>query len=98
MTNLKGTGEIYSVSQLNHEVKSILEGSFPMLWVEGEISNLAQPASGHFYFSLKDSKAQVRCAMFRGRNNLLKFKPENGMQVMIYARAGLYERAWRISS
>ena len=91
MTNLKGTGEIYSVSQLNREVKSILEGSFPMLWVEGEISNLAQPASGHLYFSLKDSHAQVRCAMFRGRNNLLKFQPENGMQVMIYARAGLYE-------
>ena len=91
MNSLKGTGEIYSVSQLNREVKSILEGSFPMLWVEGEISNLAKPASGHFYFSLKDSKAQVRCAMFRGRNNLLKFKPENGMQVMIYARAGLFE-------
>ncbi len=87
----KGTGEIYTVSQLNREVRTILEGSFPMLWVEGEISNLARPASGHLYFSLKDSQAQVRCAMFRGRNNLLKFEPENGMQVMIYARVGLYE-------
>ncbi len=87
----RGTGEIYSVSQLNREAKSILEGSFPMTWVEGEISNLAQPASGHLYFSLKDSKSQVRCAMFRGRNNLLKFQPENGMQVMIYARISLYE-------
>ncbi|MFK8066636.1 MAG: exodeoxyribonuclease VII large subunit [Gammaproteobacteria bacterium] len=86
-----GTGEIYSVSQLNREAKSILEGSFPMTWVEGEISNLAKPASGHLYFSLKDSKSQVRCAMFRGRNNLLKFQPENGMQVMIYARVSLYE-------
>ncbi len=86
-----GTGEIYSVSQLNREVRTILEGSFRMLWIEGEISNLAQPASGHLYFSLKDSRSQVRCAMFRSHNNLLRFQPENGMQVLIYARVSLYE-------
>lgn len=83
--------EVYSVSRLNSEVRSLLEGSFPLLWVEGEISNLACPSSGHWYFSLKDQKAQVRCAMFRNRNQLLRFKPENGQQVMIRARVGLYE-------
>jgi exodeoxyribonuclease VII large subunit len=83
--------EVYSVSRLNSEVRALLEGSFPLLWVEGEISNLARPSSGHLYFSLKDSKAQVRCAMFRNRNQLLRFRPDNGMQVLIRARVGLYE-------
>jgi exodeoxyribonuclease VII large subunit len=83
--------DILTVSQLNREVKQVLEGSFPLLWVEGEISNLARPASGHLYFSLKDAKAQVRCAMFRMRNRLIDFEPENGMQVLIRANIGLYE-------
>ena len=83
--------DIYTISRLNREVKSVLEGSFPLLWVEGEISNFAQPASGHWYFSLKDEAAQVRCAMFRGRNRQVGFCPENGMQVLIRARIGLYE-------
>ncbi len=82
---------IYSVSELNSEVRELLEGSFPVVQVEGEISNLARPASGHMYFSLKDRAAQVRCAMFKNRNHLLNFKPENGMQVLIRARVGLYE-------
>jgi exodeoxyribonuclease VII large subunit len=82
---------VYSVSQLNKAVRTLLEGHFPLIWVEGEISNLARPASGHFYFSLKDEQAQVRCAMFRNRNMLLRFKPENGMQVKIRARVSLYE-------
>jgi exodeoxyribonuclease VII large subunit len=82
---------IYSVSELNSEVRELLEGSFPVVQVEGEISNLARPASGHLYFSLKDSAAQVRCAMFKNRNYLLNFRPENGMQVLIRARVGLYE-------
>ncbi len=83
--------EVYSISRLNSEVRALLEGSFPLLWVEGEISNLARPSSGHLYFSLKDSKAQVRCAMFRNRNQLLRFRPDNGMQVLVRARVGLYE-------
>jgi len=83
--------EVYSVSRLNSEVRSLLEGSFPLLWVEGEISNFASPSSGHWYFTLKDPAAQVRCAMFRNRNQLLRFRPENGQQVMIRARVGLYE-------
>ncbi len=89
--NKTGQKDIFSVSRLNREVKALLEGSFPLLWVEGEISNLARPASGHLYFSLKDDRAQVRCAMFRSRSNLLGFKPENGQQVLIRARVGLYE-------
>ncbi|MCW8848051.1 MAG: exodeoxyribonuclease VII large subunit, partial [Sedimenticola sp.] len=83
--------DIYSVSRLNSEVRSVLEGSFPLLWVEGEISNLARPASGHIYFSLKDAQAQVRCAMFRMKRQHLRFQPENGLKVLIRARVGLYE-------
>jgi exodeoxyribonuclease VII large subunit len=83
--------EIYSVSRLNREVRAVLEGSFPLLWVEGELSNLAQPSSGHIYFSLKDSVAQVRCAMFRSKRLLLAFKPANHQQVLVRARVGLYE-------
>ncbi len=81
---------VYSVSELNTAVRELLEHSFPLLWVEGEISNLAKPRSGHWYFSLKDANSQVRCAMFRNRNQLLRFKPEDGMQVMVRAKVGLY--------
>ncbi len=83
--------DIYSVSRLNHEARSLLEGSFPLLWLEGEISNLARPASGHWYLSLKDQAASVRCAMFRNRNRLLRFQPQNGAQVLVRARISLYE-------
>jgi len=83
--------DIYTVSRLNREVRQLLEGSFPLLWVEGELSNLARPASGHWYFSLKDADAQVRCAMFRSRNARLAFAPEDGLQVLVRARVGLYE-------
>jgi len=83
--------DVYSVSRLNREVRAVLEGSFPLLWVEGELSNLAQPASGHIYFSLKDPSAQVRCAMFRSKRLLLGFRPVNHQQVLVRARVGLYE-------
>jgi len=83
--------QIYSVQQLNREVKQLLQQNFPLLWVEGELSNVARPASGHIYFSLKDQQAQVRCAMFRNANRALQFEPENGMQVLARARIGLYE-------
>ena len=83
--------DVYTVSRLNSEVRALLEGSFPLLWVEGEISNLARPSSGHLYFSLKDPNAQVRCAMFKGANRALGFTPANGMQVLARARVGLYE-------
>jgi hypothetical protein len=63
----------------------------PQLWVEGEVSNFSRPASGHWYFSLKDQDAQVRCAMFRGRNALLRFTPANGQRVLARVRVGLFE-------
>jgi exodeoxyribonuclease VII large subunit len=86
------TRDLYTITRLNREVRTLLEGSFPAsLWVQGEISNLARPASGHLYFTLKDPSAQVRCAMFRGRNQLLKFNPENGMEVITRAGVSLYE-------
>lgn len=82
---------VLSVSDLNREVKHLLESSVPLLWVSGEISNFAAPSSGHWYFSLKDARAQVRCAMFRGRNRSVRFRPENGREVLIRARVSLYE-------
>jgi len=82
---------VYTVSELNLTIRGLLESEFPLLWIEGEISNLSQPASGHMYFSLKDDRAQVRCAMFRGRNQLLRFRPENGQKVLLRARVSLYE-------
>ncbi len=83
--------DIYNVTRLNREVRTILETGFPLIWLEGELSNLACPASGHWYFSLKDDHAQVRCAMFRTRNRLLRFVPRNGLQVIARAKVGLYE-------
>ncbi len=83
---------VFSVSELNRTVRDVLETAFGPVWVAGELSNLARPASGHMYFSLKDADAQVRCAMFRGRNRLLEFTPEAGMMVRARARIGLYER------
>ncbi len=83
--------DIYSISRLTSEVRAVLDGSFPLLWVRGEISNLAQPASGHIYFSLKDEASQVRCAMFRAKRLLLGFRPENGQQVLARVRVTLYE-------
>jgi exodeoxyribonuclease VII large subunit len=89
--DISQTEEIFTVSRLNRDVRFILEGSFPMLWVEGEISNFAAPSSGHWYFSLKDSAAQVRCAMFKPHNRKLGFTPKDGMHVMLKARVSLYE-------
>lgn len=83
--------EIYSVSRLNREVRALLDRGFGLLWIEGEVSNLSRPGSGHWYFSLKDRDAQVRCAMFRMRNQLIGFVPADGMQVLARVRATLYE-------
>jgi exodeoxyribonuclease VII large subunit len=69
---------IYSVSDLNKETKNLLASHFSSIQVEGEISNLSTPSSGHIYFSLKDAKAQIRCAMFKSQQRRLGFKPENG--------------------
>jgi len=83
--------DIWSVSELNAAVRGLLEDHFPSLWITGEISNLARPGSGHMYLSLKDGRAEVRCAMFRGQNRLLRFEPANGDQVIVRARVTMYE-------
>jgi len=83
--------EIYSVSRLNREVRRLLEQGFARIWLEGELSNIARPSSGHLYFTLKDRNAQIRGALFRNRNQALRFRPDEGMQVLVRARVSLYE-------
>ena len=83
--------QVITVSDLNRDAKRLLESEFPILHVEGEISNLAQPGSGHWYFTLKDDRAQVRCAMFKNRNHMVRFKPRNGQQIVVRGRITLYE-------
>ncbi len=80
-----------TVSQLNRQAKTLLESHFDFVWVEGEVSNFAAPSSGHWYFSLKDGRAQVRCAMFRNRNERVRFTPENGDAIRLRCRVSLYE-------
>ncbi|UTV29321.1 exodeoxyribonuclease VII large subunit [Photobacterium atrarenae] len=82
---------IYTVSSLNAQVRLILENEMGVVWLIGELSNLSMPVSGHWYFTLKDSRAQVKCAMFRGNNRRVTFKPANGTQVLVKARLSLYE-------
>jgi exodeoxyribonuclease VII large subunit len=83
--------DVYTPSRLNREARILLERGLPALWVEGEISNLSRPASGHWYFSLKDAAAQLRCAMFRQKNLFIRFAPKDGMHVQIRGRVSLYE-------
>jgi exodeoxyribonuclease VII large subunit len=82
---------VLTVSQLTSEVRRMLETAFSMAWIEGELSNLSRPASGHWYFTLKDERAQVRCAMFSNRNRNLRFRPTDGMHVVVRGRVSLYE-------
>jgi exodeoxyribonuclease VII large subunit len=83
--------DVYTPSRLNREARMMLERGFPAVWIEGEISNLSRPSSGHWYFSLKDEGAQIRCAMFRQRNLLTRFAPKDGMHVQGRGRVSLYE-------
>ena len=85
------TDNIYTVSQLNREARRLLAAHFLTVQVAGEISNLSQPSSGHLYFTLKDAQAQIRCAMFKGQQQRLRFKPANGNQVILTAQVSLYE-------
>jgi exodeoxyribonuclease VII large subunit len=82
---------VYTVSRLNQEVRVLLERGLGVVWVEGELSNFSQPSSGHWYFSLKDRGAQVRCAMFRLKNTVLGFTPRAGQLVIARGRVSLYE-------
>lgn len=82
---------VFTVSALNSLARELLEECFPAVNVEAEISNLSMPASGHWYLTLKDDSAQIRCAMFRNRNMLVRFRPANGMQVTVRGKLSLYE-------
>ncbi|MFK0668394.1 exodeoxyribonuclease VII large subunit [Aeromonas salmonicida] len=83
--------QVFTVTRLNSAVRMILEQDLGLVWLTGELSNLAMPSSGHWYFSLKDLGAQVRCAMFKGNNRRVAFRPQDGMQVLVQARVSLYE-------
>ncbi|MFQ5995490.1 MAG: exodeoxyribonuclease VII large subunit [Acidiferrobacterales bacterium] len=84
--------DVYTVSRLAWSAKRLLESGFPaLIWVEGEISNLSRPASGHIYFSLKDDQSQIRCALFRTQQRNIDVVPGDGSQVVVRARVSLYE-------
>ncbi|EPJ9670652.1 TPA: exodeoxyribonuclease VII large subunit [Citrobacter freundii] len=85
------TSAIFTVSRLNQTVRLLLEQEMGQLWISGEISNFSQPSSGHWYFTLKDDTAQVRCAMFRNSNRRVTFRPQHGQQVLVRANITLYE-------
>ena len=87
----KTTPQIYSVSEITGDVKSILESAFDSVWIEGEISNLRIPGSQHAYFILKDNRSQIRCVLFKGFRAGLKFQPEDGDQVLLFGRITVYE-------
>ncbi|UGB39325.1 exodeoxyribonuclease VII large subunit [Frateuria soli] len=82
---------ILTPSTLNRLVRGLLEDALPLVWIEGELCNVSRPASGHLYFTLKDAGAQVRAAMFKPKSSFLRFKPADGMHVLVRARVGLYE-------
>ena len=88
----RGEAPTITVSELNRNAKQLLEQHFPLMWIAGEISNFIRAASGHWYFTLKDDNAQVRCAMFRHKSQYLDWRPENGMQVEARALVTLYEQ------
>jgi exodeoxyribonuclease VII large subunit len=89
--SVESSPQVLSVSSLNKNIREILEGRFPILWLRGEISNFKAHTSGHFYFSLKDAKAQIGAVMFRGFNSQLKFRPEDGMEVIVRGKITVYE-------
>ncbi len=82
---------VLTPSQLNTLARDLLEGAFPLIWVEAELGNVSRPASGHLYFTLKDARAQVRCAMFKPKSTWLKFVPREGLRVLARGRVTLYE-------
>jgi len=89
--SLPPTANIFTVSRLNTTVRKLLEMEMGQVWLSAEISNFSQPSSGHWYFTLKDDGAQVRCAMFRNSNRRVDFRPQNGQQVLVRATITLYE-------
>jgi hypothetical protein len=83
--------QILSIEELNVTIKKMLEGQLHLIWVRGEISNFKAHSSGHFYFSLKDAKSQISAVMFRGYNSRLRFKPADGVEVIVRGRISVYE-------
>jgi len=81
---------VYQVSQLTDEMRRLMEISYPQIWIEGELSSLSTPASGHLYFSLKDERAQLRCAMFKGRASINSYRPKAGDLVRVRAKISVY--------
>ncbi len=90
-SSLSEKKHIYTVSELNSEIKFLLEEAFPFIWISGEISNFRMPASGHFYFTLKDEASQINALMFSGQNRNLTFELEDGLHVVGLGRITLYE-------
>ncbi len=83
---------IYKVSELTAGIKLVLESAFPTVWVEGEISNFVAHSSGHFYFTLKDERGELKCTFFKGYNEKVKFEIKDGMQALCFGRVGVYEK------
>ncbi len=82
---------VLTPSQLGALARDLMEGSFPLVWVEGELGGFSKPASGHVYFNLKDARSQLRCAMFRPKSRYVRFVPRDGMQVLVRGRLTVYE-------
>ncbi len=90
---MAGDGKyIYKVGELTSQIKTILEDSFSKIWVEGEISNFSAPSSGHIYFTLKDDKSELKCAFFKGYNEKIKFKINDGMHAICFGKVSLFEK------
>ena len=84
--------QILTVSDLTSQIKEIVEGSFPLVWIEGEVSNFTHHRSGHMYFTLKDEQAELRSVMFRGLNQFIRFKPEEGMKIIAQGKISVYQQ------
>lgn len=89
-TAANGNRTIYQVSELSETLRNLVEGALPRIWVQGEISNFSRPASGHWYFTIKDARAQLRCAMFRNANLYIRPQPKDGDSVLIRAQLSFY--------
>ncbi len=87
---MKSQKPVYQVSELTDEMRRLMESSYPEIWIEGELSSLSTPASGHLYFSLKDERSQLRCAMFKGRASVNRYKPKAGDLVRVRAKISVY--------
>jgi exodeoxyribonuclease VII large subunit len=91
LSTVKSESSVMTVEQLNRQIRQLIEGELGLVWVQGEISNFKAHSSGHFYFSLKDAKSQISAVMFRGHNSRLKFKPTDGLEVIVRGRVTVYE-------